>query len=1145
MFDPDAYLAGQPSVATIPPQQQPTTPPVAQPAADPFDPDAYLQSAPAASTPAPLPGNGGNGADGFDPDAYLAGSSASARTLPIDKARLTFYTRFDDGPQYFDGRTAASGPDGRQRAREGITIAVDPAKIPYGSKVFIPALKDFSANKDGIFLAHDTGADVRKRTASAGKMPVLDIFVDGQDAPSAQARRDAIASAVGSGGLDYQVVDAAADATGPVSFKEFAIQRAEKKDRSFSDAMGAGLAAAGSAIASMGGTIAGGAKEAVSSPTRIPASLVEGATRGTYDLLEMLRRTGNFAADTVAGSSDPRMAELEDYQRYLADQEYQRSRAQGRDGSGNLAPQLMGAPLPQLAEASSMVLDPTMVIPAVGAASKFAGAGTRMAAHAAIPVARAAEVTGRAVGDGIINVGKATGEGIARVTGATPEMIRAGAGAVGAGSLLTPAAHITATAAGTVAAAKATEKTAQAVGAVAEKLTNAPSQWGALEQLAKDQSQPGWLRQGARTAANSKIATMTGKTVLTATEGAVQGGIIGGTLAALSGGNAEEIGAGIGGGVAMGSAGAVIGRAASRTERAQARQAADVARFLADQASKGADTSRLAAMPRGPLTRIATLQQLIQGDTDVQFLSGADYLKAENAGERSTAGVYLSPGANGRARILVNMDAQLPAGRTLEHEFTHALVNHPSIDKTASRFAVDRLYGPQLEAMAREYAARLIAEPGRKLTTDEITAKVVQLTNESIARGDLDGKDWIRDEIFAEQMVKEMNGGSLDLNALRKGMVQGADLSPLREGLLKIKASLLARMGVALDDSGKPLQPTHEIFQDNPLMQNKGMRELLSKYLRERDQWLEGLSKTPETKGAPIVATPGKLQELAASPAVEWRLNKPGGFYENDFAVRLKDGTVILKEPKVIAAAEQARLAQAQALHGGKVVPRNSTEFGKRIDAAGKSYIGGPTLPANWDWMEHFSPETRATARAMEASNGETFGLWYHQIGSAGPDVSWAKAVKTGLGNVAVTQREVSHLGWKLSKAGNLLAEVLDVGAARKRMFDWYRTNKLERWGGNLDAFQADLQTYLANHAAGLPGENGLGTDKRNVLNAFFGINTNANKAANPIYGDYAERSLIKSFRLDRINNAQPSGRTGWKFDYNKVNQNFSPDLPQ
>ena len=63
-------------------------------------------------------------------------------------------------------------------ATEGVTVAVDPRVIPYGSRVRIPALDGLVG--DGWFLAQDTGSAVKSRKASrhwGSRAPVVDVYV--------------------------------------------------------------------------------------------------------------------------------------------------------------------------------------------------------------------------------------------------------------------------------------------------------------------------------------------------------------------------------------------------------------------------------------------------------------------------------------------------------------------------------------------------------------------------------------------------------------------------------------------------------------------------------------------------------------------------------------------------------------------------------------------------------------------------------------------------------------------------------------------------------------------------------------------------------------------------------------------------------
>lgn len=103
------------------------------------------------------------------------GANQPNSTPPSDgtAARATFYGNFEDP---YGSQTARPGIDGKSQAQTGVTIAVDPKIIPYGSKVYVPQLKDYSANKDGIFFAHDTGGAVKSQQASGGAKPVIDFY---------------------------------------------------------------------------------------------------------------------------------------------------------------------------------------------------------------------------------------------------------------------------------------------------------------------------------------------------------------------------------------------------------------------------------------------------------------------------------------------------------------------------------------------------------------------------------------------------------------------------------------------------------------------------------------------------------------------------------------------------------------------------------------------------------------------------------------------------------------------------------------------------------------------------------------------------------------------------------------------------------
>lgn len=115
------------------------------------------------------------------PEAAKVNPEPMAKRKDGNAARLTVYNGLDDE---FGNKTAKPNAQGKFLAEEGYTIAVDPKKIPYGSKVELYSddpeqdkrLKAVSKGGDGIFLAHDTGSAVKSMKASKGQAPVIDLY---------------------------------------------------------------------------------------------------------------------------------------------------------------------------------------------------------------------------------------------------------------------------------------------------------------------------------------------------------------------------------------------------------------------------------------------------------------------------------------------------------------------------------------------------------------------------------------------------------------------------------------------------------------------------------------------------------------------------------------------------------------------------------------------------------------------------------------------------------------------------------------------------------------------------------------------------------------------------------------------------------
>ena len=107
--------------------------------------------------------------------------SLSAEASEKFLARVTYY----EPRACVYGNVTSTG----RYAVEGVTCAVDPRVIPYGSRVRVEALDGVVG--DGCFVAQDTGSAVKSRKASrawGSRAPVVDIYVSSDKKLRAAAR---------------------------------------------------------------------------------------------------------------------------------------------------------------------------------------------------------------------------------------------------------------------------------------------------------------------------------------------------------------------------------------------------------------------------------------------------------------------------------------------------------------------------------------------------------------------------------------------------------------------------------------------------------------------------------------------------------------------------------------------------------------------------------------------------------------------------------------------------------------------------------------------------------------------------------------------------------------------------------------------
>lgn len=246
-----------------------------------------------------------------------------------------------------------------------------------------------------------------------------------------------------------------------------------------------------------------------------------------------------------------------------------------------------------------------------------------------------------------------------------------------------------------------------------------------LKRVAQDAGNPEGLRRAARLADRLGVTTAA-RLADDTLSGAAAAGITGLPFAALQP-DAERAGEVLGGIMALGGAGGVIGRAVGRS---QAAADADIARMMADVYAVGGNVDALSALPHATLDRMSAMQGVLAGKVDFVPLKADEYRMNKDVSETGgelAAGLFLEKDANNRARIFINLDARKSAGGVeaiAPHEIGHAILTSNVLDgqpRADLRNLVNQQYGLEgVTARGREYVAKLVDGDIRNGTTGEL-----------------------------------------------------------------------------------------------------------------------------------------------------------------------------------------------------------------------------------------------------------------------------------------------------------------------------------------------------------------------------------------------------------------------------------------
>jgi len=639
-------------------------------------------------------------------------------------------------------------------------------------------------------------------------------------------------------------------------------------------------------------------------------------------------------------------------------------------------------------------------------------------------------------------------------------------------------------------------------------------------------------------------------------KGAVKGTAINApfSLLAANAGDDEEAAAMLGAGAAFGALGGGVDRFTGLQQRRQQAAISDVSRMLVDVELAGGDVGKMmSTQTPESLVKLASLQGTFRNGLDLIPLNATDYNANVSAnGGAGSAGLFVQAPAGQRAKVYINLDAKRQGIEP--HEFGHALLASGALDgqqKFAARAWVDKTYGAEgIKARAAEYASNIIRaknaeafpEGNFEITPTTLASEMESLTQGGLARGDMDGLDWARDEIFAETFAKASE--TMDFNAIRRGAPAGGNFLTFAEGILGAQARALTASGIRIDgQTGRPLDTPGSLFKENPLLAtDKALLGQLGTYINNYRQWAN--NPTHEKPAGVKIAPSGRASDLANNPQVTF-YDRGDGVKANAFAIQDPvTGQAILRDQRDLNAEHAKLKAQLKALGGSKLLEPSNPVLGPKKTADGRVTIRGKTLPQSFDFLNGFMPHIRNFARQFEqfGQTGESMQVRYHAIGSGD---SGAFQVKK-LGNLEAITREVLPFEWQLTKAGNLNAVLLDLTQFRNRAMRGIndRNEALAPFNWELSQVETDLKQWMDNHRNNLPGENKIGTAKRDAINSLVGLATNYNRGKNPLNGAFGPGSAIKQFRLDRVDAAIGTGRQGFHFDYEKANGNLLPNIP-
>ena len=954
-------------------------------------------------------------------------------------------------------------------------------------------------------------------------------------------------------------------------------------------------------IGSLGTTVAEGIGATFQEPGKALPSAAEGAARGTYDLVNLLTESTNpnsvlFQVKNLATNSGTEFEQLQQWKQALEIQARRERIARGEETL--LVPSELVNP--KQAEAASLFLDPTVLIPG-GAAGKGAvlaeravAAGLKGTGKVARGLARAAEAAGEAIGSRV-----------EKMTGMAPEAAASVARNVGLGGAAY--AFDPLSAAGTWLGTKSLAPIGEFLQATGEAMGKGPSRITPLMAVAADESISPLARSMAK-AANALGGGLVLDVAPRTIQGLIEGGAIGSVLGALSEGE-EGAAQGLGAGMAGGALGATVGRGfqyaldplnafkgmpfqgSIRNERVTAdfertlrkmspEQAERAAAFAANMANKNFDARPLIADLNDAVGNLGRRIEYIRDGEMPVDVDGKPLFE-----DTKFQGVSVSRDAESGLDPVIYINVDRAGKSTVPHEIIHALR--------------DTIIGERFVDNARKF---LFGVDGAEISPD-----------------------------LAGQMVKEAGVPKqtiLDFAEKYAGTGKNAE---------KFKASAERAY-----DPNVPLEErirSQKYLADEMLAYYAGFNAVGGLRGQYKDVFLKG--KLPNIVNSMFdLARDLTVNKLQRDGAFDFSKGLEQGFFKDGKQVKVKpmgevvkeaftalrDGTLDSAEPTTILSAKELGkegMERINATFGTRIFDPNTGKIGEDLKPSGKPTMaptgvpdpsgitdtrplqgkptGNPTKPQaefvkdvlttpskpeelasgiggfhtekdgtvvfpmgmNEAQSEKFAASLNSRQRRLFYQLQKDFNRGINSIYfvTYAAETKKPKGIERGPGSasvkdqfIAVSNAEVIPYEMLMNKNGQFRTRFLDLGLVSRRMNELLQTKFKGAFASGLDAKEAFIQKYLPNLAKGtepsaamLADDNGKWGDARR--NLFYEAMKPPMPDAfiNPPSEDYSikrsDRSVFRDYSLRNILSMAPSGgSTAFNANaYYKLKQNFMP----